>query len=320
MYEEKESETIGMLLDIEHLYGEHEGRLGPFLLTICLSLLPILLYVYTGAFTRVPLFIFIPFEIFITMRVIMLIPGRERHRVELYKKQLNDDYMNTADLLYIKTVHPDGCVEFIDGKIQYYVCCFNGTSENDVQRSIQLSKFLDSLTGDFEYDTYIHNITDSPALYDYYNRVSNFDKNISAKNFISIIDHNIELTENMSIVQCTIYAIKGYRSDWKQIKSQIESTLSSRVSRCYKKVYRVSEPDEINMILNRNVDSVINITDLLRRKYANQRYDTSKVLAYDLPEDKEIIQGKSNKTPVIVDVAPKKSFHISYEESEHNNV
>ena len=38
--DKKEKPTIGMLLDIEHLYGEHEGRLGPVLLILCIAFKP----------------------------------------------------------------------------------------------------------------------------------------------------------------------------------------------------------------------------------------------------------------------------------------
>jgi len=197
------------------------------------------------------------------------------------------------------------------------VCCFNGTTDDEIQRSIQLRKLLDNMFGDFEFDTYIHNVNDSPTLRAYYDTVSKFNKNVSARNFIDIIDHSIELTADNSMVLCTIYVIKGNRSDWKTIKSQIDSALGSRVARCYKSIYRVNDPKTINDILNRDIDSVINIEDLTRKKYATQQYDTSKVLAYDLPENKEIVQGRANKNPVIVERAPAGSFHVKYKETEN---
>lgn len=314
--EEKEKETIGMLLDIEHFYGEHEGRLGPWLMTLCLAGAPILFYVYLGLFTVIPIWLFVPVEIFFALRVIMKILGRESYRLELFRKQLNDDYTSTAKLLNTKIIHPDGCIEYLNGTIMYLVCCFNGTSESEVVRSVQLRKLIENMLGDYVCDTYIHNVTDSPALREYYNNVSSFDRNASARNFINIIDHNIELTEDTSVVQCTIYAIKGNKSEWKDIKTQIDATLKSRVAKCYKRIYRVSDPDTINQIFNRDIDSVINIEDLQRRKYATQNYDTSKVLAYDLPEDKEIIQGAANQKPIIPE-APKSSFHVVYKEDTH---
>jgi len=317
MFEDREKETIGMLLDISHLYGEHEGRLGPFLITLCICCTPILFYVYLGLFETIPIWAFAILEVIIIIRTIMIIPGRERYRVKIYKNRINSNYMNTADLLNVKMIHPDGCTEYVNGKICYMVCCFNGTTDDEIQRSIQLRKLLDNMFGDFEFDTYIHNVNDSPTLRAYYDTVSKFNKNVSARNFIDIIDHSIELTADNSMVLCTIYVIKGNRSDWKTIKSQIDSALGSRVARCYKSIYRVNDPKTINDILNRDIDSVINIEDLTRKKYATQQYDTSKVLAYDLPENKEIVQGRANKNPVIVERAPAGSFHVKYKETEN---
>lgn len=310
---EKEKNTIGMLLDIDNLHGKFEGRLAPVLTTLLLCSAPILFYIYFSLFLYVPIQVFVVAEVLFSIRVIMIIPGNERKRVAEFKKQLLDNYTNTATYMNIKTIHPDGCVEYVSGRIMYLVCCFNGTSDNEVQRSIQLRKLLENLVGDFEYDTYLLNITESPALRAYYDKVSNFQRNASAKNFIGIIDHNIKLTEETSVVQSTVYAIKGTRSDWKTIKSQIDAALGSRVARCYKSIFRVSDSDMINELLNRDIDSVININDLLRRKYATQTYYSSKVLAYDLPEDSEIIIGQSSQNPVIPK-APKSSFHTVYKE------
>lgn len=315
MNNENVPNTIGMLLDIDHLYGEHEGRLAPILITLLIGSAPILLYIYLGLFAVIPIPLFVVVEIIIVLRTVMIILGRERHRVQLFKKQLNNDYTSTVEMLNIKTIHQDGCIEYINNRIAYVVCCFNGTSEDDIQRSMQLRKLLESMIGTFDYDVYIHNITESKALWDYYSKVSNFNRNTSARNFIDIIDHTIDLTSNTSMVQCTIYVVKGFRSDWKLIKTQIDSALNSRVSSCYKTIYRVEDTELINDILNRNIDSVINIQDLLRRKYATQQYSSSKVLAYDLPEGMELIQGKDAVDKVIDDTAPKKSFHVTYKET-----
>jgi hypothetical protein len=315
MNDEKEKDTIGMLLDIEHLYGEHEGRLGPVLATMGICVAPVLFYIYFGWYGIIPIWLAIPIELFICIRTIMIIQGRERYRKKAFLNMLNSNYTNAAKLLNVKVIHPDGCIEYINGKVGYLVCCFNGTTSDEVMRSVQLRKFLENMLNDYDYDTYIQNVNDSPTLRDYYNKVSNFGHNDSAKNFIGIIDHSIELTADTSKVQCTIYMIKGYKSDWKSIKTSIDSALKSRTAKCYKTVYRVSEPDIVNDILNRDIDSIINLSDLTRRKYATQQFDTSKVLAYDLPDDKEIIQGKSAAKPVIVEEPPKKSFHVSYKEN-----
>lgn len=306
--DEKELPTIGMLLDIEHLYGGHESRMGPIIAVIAIGCVPPLIYVYYAMWTFFPLWLFITLDVIVTIEAALILPGKQRERVAKYKKQLYSDYSEPAKLLNVKTIHPDGCVEFVNGTICYYVCCFNGTTDNDVQRSTLLRKLLANMIGDYEYDTYIVNIDDSPALRDYYKKVSTFNKSDAAVNFVHIIDHNLDLVENSSIVLCTIYAIKGSRSDWKEMANQIDTALGSRLARCYKTIYRVKDEEDVNAILNRDADTVINIGDLLRKKYSTQQYNSSKVLAYDLPDDKVIVQGGSKVKPVIPEQT-NHSFH-----------
>ena len=309
--EDNKKPTIGMLLDIEHLYGEHEGRLGPVIITLCLCCVPILFYVYFSLFNYIPIWLFIPFEILFSIRVVMKVPGREGYRVNIFKRRLYDNYTPTAKLMNIKTIHPDGCVEYINGNVMYIVCCFNGTSDDEVKRSIQLRKLLTSLLGDFIFFFFLTNVNSSPALRAYYDKVQAFNRNESAENFVKIIDHSLRMVEDGSMVQCTIYCVKGKRSDWKDIKTQIDIACTSTNARVYKSISRVSDPVVINEVLNRDIDSVINIEDLLRRKYKTGDYDTSRVLAYDLPDDKVIIQGKKRQEPIIPE-APKSSFHVKY--------
>lgn len=316
MENENQNQTIGMLLDIEHLHGEHEGRLGPLLITLCLCAAPVLLYIYFQLFLVIPVWLACTFFVLFGVRVCMKTLGREGHRVRMYKRQLNDEYTDTTSLLNISTIHPDGCIEYRNGKIVYLVCCFNGTCEDDIQHTVQLRKLLDSLLGTYQYDTYIQNITDSPALMAYYDKVCKFDRNASARNFISIIDHNIELAEDSSLVTCTVYAIKGYRSDWKDIRNQIDLALGSRASRVYKNIYRIDNPDDANLIMNRDVDTVINVSDLLRRKYSTQQYESSKVLAYDLPDNEIILQGQQAQVKVIDESTKGAGFHTLFKEEE----
>lgn len=310
----EEKPTIAMLLDIEHLHGGHEGRLGPLLAVLISATLPTLIYVYLGATAFMPLWLFIPIALILPIGILLVGPGRQKYRVAVYKKQLDDNYDAASEMMNIKAVHPDGCIEYNNNKICYLVSCFNGTSVNDLQRSAQVRKLLESMFGDYEFDIHIHNIDSSPELYDYYNRVQQFSKNTAARNFISMIDHTIDLTEDTSVVQCTIYAIKARRSDWQMVRKQIDSALESSAAKCYKTIYRVDDEQVINSIVNRDIDGVIKFSEMIRHKYANQHYGTSKVLAYDLPEDKEIIQGPSVDVEVVHDTAPIRRKHIMYKE------
>ena len=322
---EQEKDKIPFLLDIEHFYGNAEGRLAPLVTTLLIIAAPLMLYVYFGIFEFIPIWAFIPVEIIIAARAIMIIPGREAYRLKMFRRQLYDEYTSTANLINIRTIHSggytpkgstvsqDGLVEYSNGRIAYFVQAYNGTVSNDIQHTKNLRKFLRQLCGDQPYDIYIMNINTASTLNDYYAKISNFDRNESADNFIKIIDHNKERVENNSMLQTIVFCIKGYKSDWREIKVNIVNTLKSKDAKCFKTVKLLETEDEINAVINRNIDTVVNINELLRRKYKTDDYGTSKVLKFDVTPDETIQIGTPPVNTILPETAPN-SFHVSYDD------
>lgn len=303
--------TIAMLLDVEHLHGDHEGRLGPLVTTLLISGAPVLFYAYYGLFDVIPVWIFAPLEIIFALRIVMLIPGRERYRVESYKRRLYDDYSDVAKLMRIKTIYDDGLVEYVNGRVFYAVKCYNGTCEDELQRTLLLRKLLNSMVGEFEFDVYILNESDTSALRRYYKLISRFGKNRASLMFIKIVDLLISLTKHKSMVMCTVFVIKGTRSDWKQMKVQIDGAILSTMSKAFKKIYRVKDRAELKALISQDIDTNIDIDELLRAKYKTGEYYTSKVVAYD-PKDTVII-GRNEDTQKKKKTS-NASFHVTYTE------
>lgn len=308
----KEKPTIGMLLDVEHFYGEHEGRVAPVVVTLLIALAPVLFYVYFGLFVIVPVWLFIIIELLFAVYIVLLILGRQNYRLRMFKRQLFDSYTAAADLVNIKVIHPDGCIEYTNGQVMYLVIGLNGTAEDVLSRSIDLRKFTSNLVGEYIFDMYIHNINTTPSLTAYYDKVHNLGHTEVASNFVDIIDHNKQQTENKSKVQCIIYAIRGRRGDWKEIKSQIDSTLLSESAKVFKEVYRVSESEEINTVINRDTDTNVFIQDLLRLKYRTGQYDTSRVIKYDTSMDEMLAVNETrNVSRQMSEKSAGATFHVS---------
>lgn len=308
----EEKETIGMLLDVEHFYGEHEGRMAPVIVTFLVIGIPILLYVYYSLFTIIPIWVFITFELFFAVRMILIILGRESYRLKMYKRQLFDSYTAAADLVTIKAVHADGCIEYTNGVVEYLVVCFNGTIEDKVRHSVALRKFITLLAGDFMFDMYIHNINTTPMLSSYYDKIHNIGPTEAASNFIEILDDNRKRTTDKSKVQCIIFVVRGRRSDWKDIKCQIDTTISSDASKAFKTVYRVSSMEEANLIINRDADTNVFIQDLLRIKHKTGNYMTSRVIKYDASSTDNISVNDTETASDPPTVKGGKSFHITH--------
>lgn len=274
----KPKEKIGMLLDISNIYGTDEGRLGPFLITAALIGAPFLLWVYLGFF--IPLPIFIPLWLIYSVRVIMIIPGHEKERLDQFKRQVNDQYSTVAEKLRIKTVHTDGLIEWVDGTVAYCIVATNTYSKDDVYRAQVIHLFLLYFCKDYDVDTFAQNITETKSLEDRYSRVKLFNTSDAANDFLEIIDNNRKIVYTDSLHVRIVFMVKGSKSSWKDIRAKIESALLSYSSKVFKTL-QIADYELCNDIVNHDVDGIVDMDTLFRSKYARHDYHGSRVLYYD---------------------------------------
>lgn len=280
-----------MLLDIDNFYGESESRLGPTIKMLCFGLAPVLLWVYFGFL--IPAWLFIPFQLVWFIRVAMLTVGREKERLEQFRKQLNDDYASIYELLNIKTIHPDGCIEYVNGTVAYCMVCANGTHYDNLSRSFGLRDFLSILGNQFDIDIYCQNITDVRSLEERYNNVKLFADLDAAKDFIDIIDHNRKVVYSESLLTRIVIVVKGHKSYFTEIRDNCKTAAYSMAARAFKDVH-IAQREEIQDILNTDIRGLVDLDGLLQRKYATHQYYGSRVLFYGdkqlKPEDEDKIK------------------------------
>jgi hypothetical protein len=303
---DEDYETIAMLLDVDHFYGEGQGRLAPVIIFLLIGLLPLLLYVYYGVYLFIPLRIFLPIFVIYFIRVWMKTLGHENARLEHFKKTLHDEYSDINELVRIKTIHSDGGVEYIDGVFCYVIVLYNKTLNDESVRGPILEKFLSQAIGTFDNDIYSQNIIESRTLATRYSRIKLFTNSDAARDFIDIIDHNRGIIQKSSLLTRTVLVIKGRRSDWKDIKANIDAALKSNSAKIFKTSYVVQEEEEINSIISRDVDGNINISSVLSTKYKTGNYRGSKVVSYDslnVAEEEHIMEDTMG-------------FHVKYEEDQ----
>lgn len=302
--DDEQEPKIAMLLDVDHFYGEAEGRLGPTLIFLCIGFAPLLLYGYYTLYLVIPLKFFLPVWLFYLLRCGLVILGDEKTRLKNFLKQMNDVFSAMYDILRIKTVHADGCIEYINGNIAYMVVAYNGTSDNDVKRSILIKKFQSLMIGDHSFDIAIQNITETRAMESRYSNVKLFADEDAARDFIDIIDHNRNIVKKSSLLTRTVYIIKGRRSEWKEMKANIEAALKSTSAKAFKVVYLVEDKQEIEEIMSKDVDGVINLEEMLRKKYCTNTFYGSFVAGYDDSE----LEVEETKDEL------EEGFHVRYEE------
>ena len=294
--EENEKYTINMLLDPENYTGEHEGRLGPLLIFLGVAAAPALLYMWLF-YGLLPLWLVLPVYIIYVIRIAFITLGREKERLAEYKKQLNDDYASMYDLVSIKTLHPDGCCEYIGNKVAYFVVTTNKTSYNDVVWAAEVMEFLKILSTKYEVDIYVQNITEVKSLDNRYKGVKLFKDNSVAKDFMDIVDNNRSQVYQQSLLTRTVWVVRGPRSDWEEIKKACNQAIYSSYARIFKTVHLAND-EEVNEILSRDVNGLINLPEVMQAKYKTQQYFGSKVLAFDNADVKEETTQEHNQTKV----------------------
>lgn len=273
-----------MLLDIDHFYGESEGRLGPTLKFLIIGLGPILVWVYTGFL--LPVWLFWPLEVIWLVRVGLITLGREKERLAQYRRQLNDDYSSSEELLRIKTVHDDGCVEYVNGRVTYFMVATNGTSYDTIARSKMIREFLTQFSNQFDIDIYAQNITELKSLEDRYSNVKLFTDEEAAKDFIDIIDHNRSVVYSGSRLVRLVIAVKASRSYWTEVRDTCKQACYSAAAKAFKNIHLASR-EEVLEIINTDVRTYVDVDGILQKKYATHNYFGSRVLYFgDKPEDK----------------------------------
>lgn len=273
-----EDRKVAMLLDIDNFYGEHTGRLGPTIKFLVAGSVPMLLWVYTGFI--IPYFLFLPAWAVWVVRMALITIGRERERLVQYRKQINDQYSPISDLLNIKTIHPDGCIEYINGRVAYMVVAVNGSVYDSTSRAQQIQAFLSLFGNDYDIDVYVQNITDMKSLEERYNHVQLFVDADAAQDFIDIIDHNRNVVYSQSLLTRVVFVVKGRKTEWKDIRDNCKTAVFSASSKAFKEVTLASR-EEIEDVLNTDVRGVVDLDNILQEKYTTHQYYGSKVLYFD---------------------------------------
>lgn len=267
-----------MLLNIDSFYGESDSRLGPTIKMLCFGLAPVLAWVWFGV--PIPMWLFWPLEVIWFIRIAMITLGREKERLAQYKKQLNDDYSATSELLAIKTVHPDGCIEYTNGLVSYIMVGYNGSFYDSVARSKTVRQFLTLFGKNFDMDIVIQNITEMKSLEQRYNNVKLFTDADAAKDFIDIIDHNRQVVYNESRLVRVCFIIKARRDSWTEVRDTCKMACGSNAARAFKDIHLATR-DEVAEIINTDIRGYIDMDKIQQQKYATHNYYGSRVLYFD---------------------------------------
>lgn len=285
--------TVNMLLNPKVFHGYHEGRISPYILTLILLVLPIILplnfhiafvYRHGGLY----LWIAIPLYLFYAFRVIAKINLREKERVARFKSELVERYKKPEKLTSIKRLHSDGAIEYYSGAVSYLVVCYNGNSSDPLSRSKELDKFLTTLS-DYSVDVRVFNVTDTGSLNSRYGNIHLFPSKNIAKDMLDIVDYNKKYVEDSSLLVVTVYEVRGRNTQRVTMRGAIESSLRTLSTSSYRSVY-LADYKTAEYFINREMFTAVNFKKLMHTRHAKNEYYGSKVIGYDMEYSPESIK------------------------------
>lgn len=284
--QEDERPKIQMLLDIENIFGESTRGLGQLVLTLCLCLVPPAFIGYTALYLYVPWQILLVVCLVFAVRVVLVVMGHESQRVKNFKKQRDDVYSLTDDMVNIRRIHPQGCVEYVNGNIGFFIVTYNSSSNETLEKSKQIDRFINLAVGKHAFDIYVQNDVSTDHLDNKYNNVTLFGDDEAANAFMEIIDYNREVVRSSSTLTRNIIFVRGSKYQWKEIVNDIQTALTSESARVFRQCYLATDREEIENIISRDINGYIDLDKLLQRKYYTGNKHGSKIISYDF-EDRE---------------------------------
>lgn len=284
--QEDERPKIQMLLDIENIFGESTRGLGQLVLTLCLCLVPPAFIGYTALYLYVPWQILLVVCLVFAIRVVLVVMGHESQRVKNFKKQRDDVYSLTDDMVNIRRIHPQGCVEYVNGNIGFFIVTYNSSSNETLEKSKQIDRFINLAVGKHAFDIYVQNDVSTDHLDNKYNNVTLFGDDEAANAFMEIIDYNREVVRSSSTLTRNIIFVRGSKYQWKEIVNDIQTALTSESARVFRQCYLATDREEIENIISRDINGYIDLDKLLQRKYYTGNKHGSKIISYDF-EDRE---------------------------------
>ena len=272
---------IQMLLDIENIFGESTRGLGQMILTLLVVLIPPLFIGYTTLYLYVPWQILLVLCLIWAFRATLVIMGSEKAKIREYRMRRDDQFSVTDDMVNIRRIHPQGCVEYINGNIGFFVVTYNDSSNDVIGKSQMIDRFLGLCTGKHAFDIYIQNDVSTDILDNKYNGVTLFPESEAAESFMEIIDYNREVVSKSSTLTRNVIFVRGSKYQWKEIVADIQTALSSEAARVFRQCYLVTDRDEIENILSRDLNGYIDIEELTQKRYATGSKHGAKIISYD---------------------------------------
>lgn len=272
-------ENINILANIDNPFGEHEGKIMPWIIVILLAAAPLLIWLFFLINTPIKFWMVVVFDVLWTGRWMLKIPGQEDKKMAFYEQQLADAYKSADEIIHITHVHDDGLIEYDNGRVAYLISGFLKGYINDDALSLDLENFMNELDA-WEWDYTLHNVVDELLCENNLPKLARYTDKEVIQDRINFYSYQDEWSRTHTALYRITFIVQAPKYNWKKLKLHLEELISSDIALMFNDV-SVLRYDQVNDILNRDICGFTDILTMLTKKYENSEYYASKVMWYD---------------------------------------
>lgn len=296
MYEENKR-RINMLMNIDNYFGSHDGKKSPMLIFLFASAAPFLFYVFFLN-AIVPLKFMLVFEVLWVLFMALMILGKTPQKVREHRKERENVYSTSEQLIRVSNVTDDGLIEYSNGTIAYIVSGYTLDFVDDDAFTIAMEKFLRQLRG-YDYDILSHMVIDEYKLQNNFEGLTSYANTEAISERIQFYQDQDEYCSQSTEAFRISIVVKASKYDWKTLKLKLDNLVKSEIAYCWKEL-KVCDANEANDVLSRDLCMDINIVNMLVEKYKNDEFFGSQVLFYgdEVPDEfkaKRDVTGMENR-------------------------
>lgn len=281
---------MNTLMHIGNIFGQYEGKVGPYIWTILLGSIPLWIWLLFLQGTPIKLWMALIVMFLCMFRFALIFIGREKEKMKFYVARRSNAYMASKDLVHIVNIYNDGLIEYASGRVAYLITGFLKGYLNDDKLSVDIESFMDELDA-FQWDMNLYNVTDElkctnslPLLRRYADR----DVIMERMDFYKYQD---DWTAKNTQMYQVVFIVKARRPDWKAMKAKLEDLINSDISNVFNEV-KIADMNEVNKILSRDVVTFVDLNEMLIDKYTEDSVKGARVLFYDDADKVEFTEQK----------------------------
>lgn len=285
VFNDKKKDKINVLLNPDNFYGKSNANTKRVLIFLASVSIPFIIY-SVAIMPFIPLRFFLPLFLVYTIRMAMVILGREKERVESYIKQLRDQYSSAKNLMNIYDPHEDGVIEYQNGTICYILKCYTFSYMSDNKFSLDVEKFLTKMYSLYNADIYIHLVLDELGFkQEDYEKLNVYENHELLKERLEFYKYTNSYSNDNSMLYCINIVVKSYKSNWGKFKQDIDALVNSDMARCFASI-KVCNREEAVDVISRDLTLFVDLHEMLQNKHDSNDYADSAILFFgDKPED-----------------------------------